>query len=200
MLRASYPIAFAYPSMSPRLWGLQRRLGIRPCGQRPQSGFGPFALQHEPPASAPSSGRPQASAGLGQLGRRALAGPPPYRPCFSQQASAGYPSSPTRRTLWYGACCTVRPSVACDTPHTPLALHSLVQRRLGFLSSATTEDFFSGRAKGVRGNLPPLRRPVLCWPNACPVRACAGPCENRRLHPFSEGALGHHDVVSPGAR
>ena len=46
----------------------------------------------------------------------------------------------------------------------------------------------------MRGNLPPLRRPVLCWPNACPVRACAGPCENRRLHPFSEGALGHHDV------
>ena len=45
-----------------------------------------------------------------------------------------------------------------------------------------------GHAKGVRGNLPPLRRPVLCWPNACPVRACAGPCgpcENRRLHPFS---------------
>ena len=28
MLRASYPVAFAYPSMSPRLWGLQRRLGI----------------------------------------------------------------------------------------------------------------------------------------------------------------------------
>ena len=48
-----------------------------------------------------------------------------------------------------------------------------------------------GRAKGVRGNLPPLRRPVLCWPNACPVRACAGPCdpcENRRLHPFSPRA------------
>jgi len=28
MLRASYPIAFAYPSMSPALWGVQRRLGI----------------------------------------------------------------------------------------------------------------------------------------------------------------------------
>jgi len=69
MLRASYPIAFAYPSMSPRLWGLQRRLGIRLCGQRPQSGFGPFALQHDPPASGSSSGRPQASDGLGQLGR-----------------------------------------------------------------------------------------------------------------------------------
>jgi len=84
MLRASYPIAFAYPSMSPRLWGLQRRLGIRLCGQRPQSGFGPFALQHDPPASGSSSGRPQASDGLGQLGRRALAGPPPHRPCFPQ--------------------------------------------------------------------------------------------------------------------
>lgn len=28
MLRASYPVAFAYPSMSPSLWGVQRRLGI----------------------------------------------------------------------------------------------------------------------------------------------------------------------------
>ena len=27
MLRASYPVAFAYPSMSPSLWGVQRRLG-----------------------------------------------------------------------------------------------------------------------------------------------------------------------------
>ena len=28
LLRASYPVAFAYPSMSPALWGVQRRLGI----------------------------------------------------------------------------------------------------------------------------------------------------------------------------
>jgi len=28
LMRASYPIAFAHPSMTPALWGLQRRLGI----------------------------------------------------------------------------------------------------------------------------------------------------------------------------
>ena len=28
MLRALYPFAFAHPSMSEKLWGLQRRIGI----------------------------------------------------------------------------------------------------------------------------------------------------------------------------
>ena len=28
LLRVCYPIAFAHPSMSPALWGAQRRLGI----------------------------------------------------------------------------------------------------------------------------------------------------------------------------
>jgi len=30
LLRASYPVAFAHPSMSPALWGAQRRFGIAP--------------------------------------------------------------------------------------------------------------------------------------------------------------------------
>ena len=28
LLRAAYPIGFAHPSMTPMLWGVQRRLGI----------------------------------------------------------------------------------------------------------------------------------------------------------------------------
>ena len=28
LLRSMYPVAFAFPSMSPALWGIQRRLGI----------------------------------------------------------------------------------------------------------------------------------------------------------------------------
>ena len=63
-----------------------------------------------------------------------------------------------------------------------------------------------GTAKGVRGNLPPLRRPVLChnWAQCVSrarVRRSLRPVRESPATPFlTEGALVHHDVVSPGAR
>ena len=88
MLRASYPFAFAHPSMSPRLWGLQRRLGISPCGKQPPRGFGQFALQHAPPASDQAQGgsQPRPASASWQM---SSGWPAPCRPYFPRRHQLG---------------------------------------------------------------------------------------------------------------
>ena len=56
---------------------------------------------------------------------------------------------------------------------------------------ARSRPFGLGAREGGAGEPSPAEASCAVLPNACPVRACAGPCdpcENRRLHPFSPRA------------
>ena len=56
---------------------------------------------------------------------------------------------------------------------------------------ARSRPFGLGSREGGAGEPSPVEASGAVLPNACPVRACAGPCdpcENRRLHPFSPRA------------
>ena len=55
---------------SDQLLRAHRRLGERPRGKQPPRGFGQFALPARPASTRSSSGRPHASASLGQLADR----------------------------------------------------------------------------------------------------------------------------------